>query len=433
MENDIDLIRLVKVLIKRKWLIIGGTILTTLAAIIISFMLPKAYKSEGFFKLSSGVDSELGMLKVLEDKLRQDFKESENKVDNKELLNYILLNETLKNRNLVFTMDNVSIPDYKKYLPQFANPRKLIKYMEYRHKKGGERIDGLADSLHTSADIRKWLSPVYAYTKNDLKDLTANSRDIKNFVLGVSVSGEQNSPENAREFVALLGHFIKSSVLFGKLNEYIDNEWNKGKTETLRCENLILKDEFTLQQLTAKQRHMEGVRKKYPQSKSTAGRQLYSLENSGHRYLSPAAQLVGIESHIADLKENLAKNRRQKQLAHLRSGFFAKARELITSETFGEVLLEKVGALQDSYFIQKDVPNDVLQQSRNQLAIDFGVFFNLKDEMQFISGPTLPRVPVKPQKTLIAAVAMIAAFFIFVFLAFGLEWWISNKKKIDNE
>ena len=51
-EPEIDLTFLMKILVKRKILIILGTILVTLVAIAASFIIKKTYESNGFFILS---------------------------------------------------------------------------------------------------------------------------------------------------------------------------------------------------------------------------------------------------------------------------------------------------------------------------------------------------------------------------------------------
>ena len=67
-SDTIDLVQLVKVLLKRKWLIILGTLAFTLAALVISLVLPKVYLGEGFIGLSSGIDIDLDITKYPLDK-----------------------------------------------------------------------------------------------------------------------------------------------------------------------------------------------------------------------------------------------------------------------------------------------------------------------------------------------------------------------------
>jgi LPS O-antigen subunit length determinant protein (WzzB/FepE family) len=428
-SQEIDLVHLAKVLVKRKWFIILGTCVFTAAVLLVTLVLPKVYKSSGFFQLSRGMDIDLKELKDIQDKIREDLQNE--KLDNVTMQNNLLLNDILQDTSLM--MKNVSIPDYKKYESLFTNPQQFLRFIDNREKTGDIDLGHIKDSVRTSEDISRWLEPVYAYSKKDLRDLAQSSKDVKNFVLGIRISGEQYSPQQAKTFVSVMGLFIKDSILYGKMADYIDTQLNRGKTEYNKNDNFIVKDEFKLKQLTDKRKFMEGVLKKYPRSKEMLGRELYSLENSGHRYLSPVAQLVGIESHIADINENLAQNRRNKELMGLKFDFFSKAKEILGGEYFGQPLLEKITGLKETFFSEKKLPPDITRQVKNDLAVDLDNFMNLNAEIEFISGPTLSKRPVKPRKVLVVAVALMVGFFLFIFLAFFIDWWMINKKKITEQ
>jgi LPS O-antigen subunit length determinant protein (WzzB/FepE family) len=433
-RDEIDLVQLVKVLIKRKWVIIGGTIIITLLAVIISLLLPKVYKSEGFFQLGRGIDVDLEELREIQDEIRKDFQEK--MVDHQTIQDnlLLLLNETLRDTELVNM--NVSIPDYKKYVSRFSNLHQFLQFVKKKIKNkepGDLSLADIRQNLGTSEELRLWIEPEYAYSKKELKDLAQNMRDFKNFVLGVQIIGEQTTPENARAVVAVLGEFIKDSILYGKLREYIGNQLNKSKTKAKKYDNLIINDELKLRQLTMKRSHMEELLKKYPQAKAMQNRELFSIPGSGERYLPPLAQIVGIESHIADIKENLAQNQRKKQAADLKLLFFLEIKKRLTADKFGEPLLTKCIKLTDTFFDKEDVPGNVIREVRNDLAVDFDNIAAFKDVMRFISGPTLSRNAIRPKKVLITAVGFVLGLFLSIFFAFFVDWWIINKKRIMSE
>lgn len=427
-NDEIDLVQLVKVVVKRKWLIAAGTLLVTLAAVFISLLLPKVYQSSAFFRLSSGVDVDLEQLKEIQDKIRDNLQND--LLYNLTLEKSMILDEILENTETM--MKNVSLPDYKKYLSRFTNPQQFFRFLEQKKEAGDKTVKELKRGIGTADDIAQWIEPVYAFTKRELKDLTQNPREAKNFVIGVQLTGEQGTPENARAFVNALGEFIKDSILHGKLGDYIVAQWNKSRTEYKKYDNFLVKDEFKLRQLMIKRGNIEQLMKKYPGSASMGSRELLSLDKNGHRYLSPVAQLVGIESHIADIKENLARNRRDQQVMGLKFEFFSKVKESMPGEKFGYAFLDRLMALKDSFFSQKELPDDAVRQVKNELAIDLDNFTNLEEEMQFISGPTMSKNPIKPRKALFVAVGFVLGFFISVFLAFVIDWWTVNKRKIVN-
>lgn len=434
-SDTIDLVQLVKVLLKRKWLIILGTLALTLAAFLITLVLPKAYLSEAFIRLSSGMDIDLEEIREIQKEIREDL--LEDMLDNNTLQKNMLLNEALQDSSLM--MKTVSIPDYKKYESQITSPHKFLRYIKTVRKTGSKTeyekyLGDLRLNIRRSEDIVQWLEPVYAYSKRDMSDLGQIARDVKNFVVGTKVRVEQHSPQTARALARALGNFIKDSILYGKLNDYINVQLNKGHSNAKAYENYVIQDEFKLKQLRRKLNHIREVLKKYPQSGQMANRELFSVQYSGYRYLSPVAQIVGIESHIADIEENAALNRRNQKMEELRAEFFSRVKKILESKTFGTPLLAQCMKLKDSFFAGKNLPgeghDDVARQLANELVKDFDNFRNLNEEMQFLSGPSLPKKPVKPRKILITVISFVLGFFIFLFLAFFVEWWETNKSKM---
>ncbi|HLP45031.1 MAG TPA: Wzz/FepE/Etk N-terminal domain-containing protein [Candidatus Kapabacteria bacterium] len=431
-NDEIDLIRLVKVLIKRKWLIIGGILAATLTAFIISLLLPRTYQSTAFFRLSSGFDMNLEELKQIQDKVRDN-------LHNDLLYNLtlaMLLDDNFKDMEML--MRNVSFPDYKKYSALFSNSNRFSRFLEHKKQAGDKDVRELMGGMSGKApavSIANSIEPVYAYSKKDLKELTQNPREARNFVVGVELKVENVTPAKARALVNVLGEFIRDSILLGNLGDYITAQWNKSGEELKKIDNFIIKDEVKLQQLTAKRNDIAQLLKKYPESRSMGSRELLSGDKNGYRYLSPAAQLVGIESYVADLKENLSQNGREKELVELKSTFFAKAREMMAGEgeISGYTTLDSMMKSLDSFFDEKKRPENAVRQVKNELAIDFQKLVNMYEEMQFLSGPTLSRTPIRPKKNLILAVGFVLGLLLSVFLAFAVDWWAINKQKISYE
>ncbi len=426
-NDEIDLILLVKVLFRRKWMIIGGTALITIIALLAALMLPKGYKSTGFFKLSRDVDFNLEEVKEIQKRIREDLQEE--KKDNLTLQNTLLLEELLGDNSL--SMQVVTIPEYKKYLSLFTNPHQFLGFVEWKGEKANLSLQDLRESIRTTEDIEQWFEAEYAYSKRELKDLTQNSRDLKNFVLGIHLYGEHNSPEKAHAFVTALGGFIKNVILSERLGEYIRVQTVKSSTHVRKYANYIIKDQFKLEQLKAKQAKLEKISNKYPQARSMAQREVLSLENNGYRYLSPVAQLVGIHSHVADIEENLQHNLREKAREELKLEFLESLKKPAAKPTFGEPLLQECIGKKNTFFTAREgIPTGILKQAENEFSVDLNGFGEFRDKMEFISGPTMPRRPIKPKKNLIVAIGFLLGLLLSICLAFFVDWWLLNKKKI---
>ena len=112
-DDTVNLSNILKILLKKKWVIIGGTFLFTLIAVVISFLIPSQYNSTGFFQLSSG---QIGFL--------DDAHEA----------------TTSKGDFIIntFLFQRVSIPDYKKYSPLFLDHNHNKKYFKFYMKNRGK-------------------------------------------------------------------------------------------------------------------------------------------------------------------------------------------------------------------------------------------------------------------------------------------------------
>lgn len=429
-RDELDLVQIVKVLIKRKWLIVAGTVLFTLGAVVITLLLPKVYESSGFFQLSQGMDVDLADLKDIQD-IFQEEKQST-------MMDVTMMKDRLMENFLgssgPLMVKTVFIPDYKRYLPQFTNPHQFLKFMEMKKASGDKNRENPGPVVHTAEDIAQWIEPVYAYSKTDTKELGQIARDAENFVVGVRISGEGLSPQKAKTFVSIIGDFMKDSILYGKLKDYIVSELSRSRTEFNKYDNFIIKDRFKLKQLSDKRDDIRDILKRYPGERDLMKfREVISLGDAGHRFLSPTIQLVGIESHMADINENLSKSKRNKAVAGLKLRFFREVKELLDNEAFSGPLLAKCLELINAVSADQadqDVSEDIVREAKNDLSVDFNNFAGFREGMQFISGPSLNEQPIRPRKALIAAIAFALGFFLFVFLAFFLDWWSKNKKMI---
>ncbi len=381
-EDEIDLMEIFRVLWKRKKIIIWGTVIFTLISIIISFLLPKIYKSDGFYLLSG--------------------------------------------KGL-----SMSVPNYKKYHPLFTNPETFIKYVKQQKQLNSDDIESLVKSIIKSEDLSEKIKPVYAYSKADLKELAEISKDIKNYVIGINLSYEYSDPHKAKIYVEIVSGFIRDSFMYGRIFDYIAENYNISSNNLKRNENSIIEINFNIEKTLNKRSNIKQILKRYPQSRSIEQRQLVSTEKGGYRYLSPIAQLVGIESMLADLKTSLEEYNRQKALSYLKYAFFKEAKKIVKVEETGTKLFEKTYQLKDSFFKNIDLKNSVNKEVYNKIIINLDNYNHLFYEtMRFGSGPTLPDKPIKPKKKLIVVVSFFLFFFMFIFFAFIIEWWVNNKKNI---
>ena len=405
-DDEIDLYSIFAVLWKRKKLIIFGTLGATLLSIGISLLLPRVYRSEGFYQLGNPTK-----------------RISENEKSTKK-----------KTASITKKIASIGVPVllYKSSSTQFFNPNRfqLIAGQDKSFKE--EDLKKLAANFRTAEDITKWIKPVYAFAKEDAREFTQLPQDESNSVIGLNLAYEADSPENASSYVSYFGKYIRDCLLYMTLYNYVMDGYNNTISEMNKSENDIMDMKFQLLQNANKMKDIRAILTNYPESAKIENRQLVSVQEGGERFLAPVTQLVGIESTLADLRRDLAELERDREKLTARAEYFSRCySELAKIGEHGESLFLLLKSIKDEVFKNKDLSKDEIKEVFNNLSIDLQAFeLAFFSNSRFVSGPTIPEAHIKPSKRLIVIMSCFISFFILVISAFVLHWWQSNKNAI---
>jgi LPS O-antigen subunit length determinant protein (WzzB/FepE family) len=407
--DEIDFNSIFAVLWKRRKLIVLGTLGATLMSIGISFLLPQVYRSEGFYQLGNP---------------------TKNISDNEKSTTKKTAPITKKTASI-----GVPVPLYKSSSTQFFNPNRfqLIAGQDKPFKE--EDLREIATKFRQAEDIIKWIKPVYAFAKDDSREFTQMPQDESNSVIGLNLAYEANSPESASAYVSFFGNYIRNCLLYVTLYNYIMDGYSSTISQARKNENDIINIQFELLQNTNKMKDIRAILSEYPESAKIENRQLVSVQDGGSRFLAPVTQLVGIESNLADLRQDLAELERDREKLTARAEYFSRCySELAKIGENGESLFLLLKSIKDEVFKNKDLGKDDVKEVFNNLTIDLQAFeLNFFSNSRFISGPTVPMVHIKPRKSLIAIVSCFASFFFLIIGVFVLHWWQDNKKAIMSD
>ena len=397
--DEIDLSSIFAVLWKGRKLIIFGTLGAFLLAIGISFILPRVYRSEGFFKLGNPTKM---------------FAEKEK--------------SAIKNIASI----GVPVPLYKRISTQFFSPNRLQLLASKDKLFGDEELKKIKNNFRSATDINNWIKPVYAFTREDAREFPQSTQLGPNSVIGLKLAYEADSPENASAYVSFFGNYIRDSLLYMTLYNYIMDGYSNTVSAMNKNENEIIDHQFELLQNTTKMKDIRAILTNYPESAKIESRQLVSVQDGGSRFLAPVTQLVGIESTLADLRRDLAELERDREKLTVFAEYFSLCfSKLAKIGEHGESLFLLLKSIKDEVFKNKDLSKDEVKEVFNNLSIDLQMFdFTFFKNSRFISGPTTPTVSIKPRKSLIVIVVSFTTFFLLVIWAFVLHWWQGNKKAI---
>ena len=408
-DDEIDFSSIFAILWKRRKLIVFGTLGATLLSIGISLLLPRVYRSEGFYQLGNPT-------KKLSENERSTTKKTAS-----------MTTITKKTASI-----GVPVPLYKSSSTQFFNPNRFQLMAGQDKSFTEEDLKKIAADFRKAEDINKWIKPVYAFAKEDAREFSQLPKDESNSVIGLNLAYEADSPENASVYVSYFGKYIRDCLLYATLYNYVMDGYSNSISEMNKIENDIIDMKFQLLQNTNKMKDIRAILTNYPESAKIENRQLVSVQEGGDRFLAPVTQLVGIESTLADLRQDLAELERDREKLTVRAEYFSRCySELPKIGEHGESLFLMLKSIKDEVFKNKDLGKDEVKEVFNNLNIDLQTFdLNFFSNSRFISGPTIPTEHIKPRKSLIAIVSCFASFFLLVILAFASHWWQGNKKAI---
>jgi hypothetical protein len=381
--DEIDFNILFTIFWQRRKLIVFGTLAATLLAAVLNFFIPKTYRSEGFFQLA---------------------------------------NPILEGGELI----GMPIPFYKKNITQFFNPKRFHLFARQEKSFSNKDLKKIRTSFRSAADISKWFIPIFAYSKEDMQMLP---KPESNSVIGVKLRFEYDSPRKTYAFVYLFGQYVRDCLLYVSLYDYVMDNYINTTSQMNSNEIGIFETKFKLLQNSKKMLDIKAILTKYPASAKIENRQVISVQDGGDRFLGPVTQLVGIESQLADLRQELIALEREKEMLLIMSEYFFMCKDSINKVgESGELLFSQLKSIKSELFKTKDFRKDVVKNDFNKLSNDLQAFdLVFYSKCHFIYGPTFP---VKHIKNSIIILTCLLSFFFFIFLSVVLYWWKNNKKAI---
>ncbi len=376
-NDEIDLFDLFRILWKRKLFILSGVFIITFLSVVIVFMLPKYYKCNGILRFST------------------------------------------KGKK-------ISLIDYKDYSLIFTDRDNFYRFLS-NNVKDKNKLRLIIDGMK-KVNPSKAIKPIYAYTKEDIKNFGKIKDETVNFIIGVKISHRCKNPEKTGEIVKLLGSFIRESIVDKKIYDYISSNYYRSKDLIVKYNDKTFHAKFNINLLEKKKGDILMILKKYPDSRKMNSFQLVSTDNGGYRYLSPVNQIVGIESQIADLKQSLAFYKRNKDIEQIKIIFFRELKQkIIDKKTVVHVY--RTFLKEFDFFLKKlDLKGDIGKKVYNDLSVAVEKFKKVYNEdIRFNPPLTISARPVKTNKKLIIFSAFFFSILFFSLLSFLLEGGKENK------
>ena len=376
-DEEIDLYDCLRVIWRRRWLIVIGTIGFTIAAVFASH-LARTYESQGVLRLSAEKA------------------------------------ET-----------TVTLPEYKIYSANFEDSPSFLDYLEKRKILNSEEMAYLKKKLGTEPVLDDYIKPLYAYGEEEKKGVYDPA---KQYICAVQLSWKGTSPESARRVVDALGLFVRDVIEQMVMERYVTVRYKSTYLEVHKLESTLNDLRFSLEQKQNKLADLKKIVESLPESGHIINKEVVSVADGGLYYLPPSTQMIATQIMSADTKLSINETQRNLTISQVELELFTKLKKALREKGTGS-LFERVSGITDGFFQGKDLTKNEIIIVRNKAFADFSGFERwFHDIIRFVSGPTLPEKSTPP-KRVVAAIAFILGFFFSLLLAFFVEFIQRNRQR----
>lgn len=360
---------------RKKWLIVFGVLGVTFASIIMIFTMAPNYKSRAVITLSSG-NTEAALSRGLE------------------------------------------IPVYNKYSNTLKSPTLLRKFVAFKKMK---------DDWYISVNyLNNNIKPLYGYDKQE------RVKSTENFIIGIRLSSDGDTPEMARDRCRLLGEFALTAILNLRIGDFIERLKISLESQTIENRQKINNKEYNITELKEKEQLILKLIKEIPELGKTNTRELLNVSEKTEKYLSPRQQLVAIRIEI---KNSLLRIKRMKKAitsSEYLLDFLNQIADYIDNKKnflVNENLLDNLINELEKFFAGRD--EEGYQDAYYRLKVGLKTYLRMKNVIyKFVSGPTLPDNPTSLPKRFIIISTMLTALLFFLFIGICIEWWEKNKSSV---
>lgn len=385
-EGEIDIRAMLEVLVRRKILITGITVMSVVVAIVLSLLLPRVYRSEAFYQLG------------------------------------IPQMDPLKEEDTPSTF-GIAVPYFKNTSSQFWNPERIMAFA-LRRKDGTVSMDVVKRRFNEAGKINKWITPVYAYAKDDLRELAQVSAQEPNVVIGVNLRFEADSPQTAAAYVRFLGDYIQDCLIYVSLFNYIQEGAARAASELSRNENQIMDLSFELMMNEEKRKAIRTVMKEFPESAKIDFGQVISVQDGGNLYLPPVTQLIGLESQRAELNLSLSRVQREREKLEIRNRYYSQChRSLIDMGEEGKPLLALLESVQSEVFQNEDLGREPVRLVLNDISRDLQNFEYTFSVQYRVISLLASSTPISPNRKAIVIIAFLLAITGSSAGVLSFHWW----------
>jgi LPS O-antigen subunit length determinant protein (WzzB/FepE family) len=256
--------------------------------------------------------------------------------------------------------------------------------------------------------VQQRVRSVMQYSRDDLKLISNPQPPADVNLLGFNISFAAATAKDAAERVRLMGEYLRDSLLRQDLLEQIRENAGAARARQQQLQLDLIAKRLALDEATSRLAALQAIATKYPSASQFESRQLLASDGGSSRFLAPVMQLVGAESHIADLQIEMATLERAIAVNALRLNFYLAAEPLARQDGSGGELFQALRRLKAESFQAANLEDDRLREVVNEVHLLVGDLATKHVvKTTFASGPTVPSRRSGPSRIVLAVLALI--------------------------
>lgn len=322
----------------------------------------------------------------------------------------------------VLQMPTVSLADYKRYSIALLDGPSFIAFLDTRKDFSPGEIDRVRATLPTGDGVSPWARPAFGFGKGDVKDVPDPGK-MENQFVGADIQVETRSAEIARKLADAVGDYVGDAMVRGRVLDFVGTNLNDTRIALGKLENESLQNQFLLVQQQKRLADMRDINRRYPEASRESPRQVVSLDKGGARFFSPVAQVVGVESYIAEINETVRKLARDREKLETDLAYLTLARNEIEKAPLGRQKLSLLESAIEETRRTRDVSRDAVRESFNTAMLNVGqIRYLAGDGLRFVSPPVVREPHYGRVLATAAAAAAVAGLLLAALVALVLAW-----------
>lgn len=325
----------------------------------------------------------------------------------------------------LFLTPGVSAANYKRYEHVFSSGARLQQFLQTTDQATTPEGGLLWTLADTQDALRDALKPEFAFTDRDQKTFGVKlDDDNPGAMIGVRIQLAHKDPTGGTP-VALLAEYVRDSIIRVNMEATMLAQCTEYSTREQELRNAQIQNDFAIRQEEERLANLREIIARNPSASTIDNRQIVSLEKGTERFLSPAAQLVASEIHIADMKLAEARRKRERIASALKRDYYCQAQQALQQPTTGRAFLRSLENIQTAAFQDHDRTLDIVEQTWNEIDVQRENWSsNYLSSMRFVASPEGAEVKVrKPGLALGLVLGGMLGGMLGIMIALIRAWW----------